>query len=529
MDKALIFAEFDSFYSRFRPLTPYGKAFRDSDRFFTSARDLESINDLTGLVMASLPARSHAVQKVRFHLAAIPAVPPSVPQAATAADIFVYKKFLSHVSAAFAAAPAPVRKAFGFRWRSAELLSLLSQGPAGDAFHVADSFDARLGPLRRRLDAAAARLKILRLERIRSIAAATGLDFSLCDFLVVPEREGAELSASGEVFAQPHDGSNLVLRPVMGTGYLAAAAEADALRKQELEIEAGVTAKLAAALRRQAALISLYAGQTAGLDLALARAALAEEFSLKRPRFGKPGRPLRVKRGRFLPLEERLRAAGLKYTPLTADFSRPASVIYGSNMGGKTVALKTIAFLQLCAQAGLYVPAAGFETSVFGSILFLGPGEIERAGGLSSFGLEMRDFMEARRALRRAPAMIFMDEFARTTNADEAAGLLSAVIRDLAAFSGARVFAATHFSGLDPGPGSAVLRMRGLDKAAFARFFSVKRKGGLEEKLRLINRFMRYELASGKAADKVRDAVRIAAMLGVPAEVLKNARSSTED
>jgi len=260
------------------------------------------------------------------------------------------------------------------------------------------------------------------------------------------------------------------------------------------------------------------------IDIAAERARLAEELKLTRPLIHRYPAPLRVRKGRFLPLEMKLRAAGLKYTPLSGVFTRRVNVLYGSNMGGKTVVLKTLAFLQLAAQSGFFTPAALFETCLFDGVAFLGGTEIETAGGLSSFGLEMNDFALTHGRLKNNNLLILMDEFARTTNSQEATALLSAIIEDLGKKNGAFSFLATHFSGLRSGKSAASFKMRGFDTVAFNDYFHDKPACGLDEKLKMINRFMRYELLEGGAGEEARDAIKIAGILGIASPVIKRAQ-----
>jgi DNA mismatch repair ATPase MutS len=159
----------------------------------------------------------------------------------------------------------------------------------------------------------------------------------------------------------------------------------------------------------------------------------------------------------------------------------------------------------------------------------MGGAEMETAGGLSSFGLEMNDFAVAHENLKNANTLLVMDEFARTTNSEEAAALLSAILSDLGEKSSAFAFLATHFSGLKAGKGSASFRMRGFDTAAFNDYFSGKPACGLDEKLKMINRFMRYELLEGPEVAEARDAIKIAGILGVSKGIIKKAQEFMED
>jgi DNA mismatch repair ATPase MutS len=71
--------------------------------------------------------------------------------------------------------------------------------------------------------------------------------------------------------------------------------------------------------------------------------------------------------------------------------------------------------------------------------------------------------------------------------------------------------------------------MLGFDPASFRRHYKGKTAAGLREKLKTINRFMRYGLAADKGAAGPADALSIAAILGVPARIIKAAERSMEE
>ena len=118
-----------------------------------------------------------------------------------------------------------------------------------------------------------------------------------------------------------------------------------------------------------------------------------------------------------------------------------------------------------------------------------------------------------------------MDEFARTTNSEEGAALLGAILRWLAGRGGAFVFLATHLSGIVSEKNTSWFRMKGFDREAFGSYFAENKKTGLEEKLKSINRFMCYEMLPGSCDNESRDAIKIAGILGVDQEIIKDAEN----
>ena len=527
MEKARAFAEFETFYDLFRPLTPYGRACREQRCFFTEAALLKTQYDLTAAMQVFLADRPKA-DKLRYHLRNIPQ-PDLAPQAlATAPGLFLARKFLANVKAAFTLLPAGLRKKFGAAWENEALLAQLDKGGRGEAFHIADAYDPALAEARRKIAASDAALKKLREAKLKNLRERWGLDFSDREFLVVDEKTAARISGSPDLFREPFDGGHLTVKPVYGADYMETMAARDRQRGAEHDLEAAVIKKLSAAVLAEKRALEACAAAVEKIDTAAERARLAAEFGMVRPAIGKYPAGITLKKGRFLPLENRLKTAGLKYTPLTAVFDSRVNTIYGSNMGGKTVALKTLAFSQLLAQSGFFVPAAEFSTCLFDGLAFIGGDGMETAGGLSSFGLEMHDFADAHARLKNKSLMLFMDEFARTTNSEEAAALLSAILEDLGGKKNAYAFLATHFSGLKAGKEAAWFKMRGFDTAAFNEYFSGKPACGLDEKLRMINKFMRYELLAGGLGEEARDAIKIAGILGVAPSIISKARNFME-
>jgi len=529
MEKTLAFAEFETFYAMFRPLTPYGRLYKESRRFFSDPKALKAEYDLTAAAGALLTAGREKGDRLRFHLRNIPRLDLAQQALCTAPGLFLARKFIANTKAIFALLPAGLKLKFGAKWRSAELLALLNKGGSGEAFHIADAYSPELAAERALISECDAAIKRLRERRLKDLRERWGLDFSDRDFLVVDEKAAAKFAASPDLFAEPFDGTHITVKPVYGREYMEAAAERDRLRAREQEFEAETVKRLAAAVAAEKRVIEDYIAAVEKIDVACERARLAGELKLTRPLIRKYPASIRITKGRFLPLEGKLQAAGLKYTPLSAVFTRRVNIVYGSNMGGKTVVLKTLAFLQLAAQSGFYTPAAAFETCLFDGTAFIGGAEMETAGGLSSFGLEMNDFAVTHEKLKNSRILVLMDEFARTTNSEEAAALLSAILEDLGARNGAFSFLATHFSGLRAGKGAASFKMRGFDTAAFNDYFCGKPACGLDEKLRMINRFMRYELLEGGAAAEARDAIKIAEILGVAGPVIKRAQEFLEE
>ncbi len=529
MEKTRAFAEFETFYALFRPLTPYGRLYRESRPFFSDPAALKAEYDLAAAAGAFLGSKREKADRLRFHLRNIPKLDLTRQALCGAPGLFLARKFISNARKIFSLLPAGLRAKFGAKWQSDDLLNLLNKGGAGEAFHVADAYAPELAAVRARIAACDAGIRRTRERRLKQLRELWGLDFTGRDFLVIDEKAATEFASSRDLFAEPFDGSHITVKPVYGPEYMEAVSERDRLRAKEQELEAAVIRRLADAVTAEKRFIEGYISAVEKIDIAAERARLAGELKLTRPLIHKYPAAIRLRKARFLPLEFKLQADGLRYTPLSAVFTRRVNVIYGSNMGGKTVALKTLAFMQLAAQSGFFTPAASFETCLFDGAAFIGGAEMETAGGLSGFGLEMNDYAVTHGRLKNSRLLILMDEFARTTNSEEAAALLSAILEDLGEKKGAVSFLATHFSDLRAGDRAASFKMRGFDTAAFNEYFCGKPAAGLEEKLKMINRFMRYELLQGGAGEEARDAIKIAGILGVARPVIRRAQEFLEE
>ena len=125
MDKTRAFAEFETFYALFKPLTPYGRLYRENRPFFTDAAALKAEYDLTAAAGAFLAARREKGDRLRFHLRCIPRLDLAQQALCSAPGLFLARKFLANTSAIFKLLPAALRSKFGARWDSAELLTLL--------------------------------------------------------------------------------------------------------------------------------------------------------------------------------------------------------------------------------------------------------------------------------------------------------------------------------------------------------------------------------------------------------------------
>ncbi|MBW2693035.1 MAG: endonuclease MutS2 [Deltaproteobacteria bacterium] len=176
------------------------------------------------------------------------------------------------------------------------------------------------------------------------------------------------------------------------------------------------------------------------IDLAFARASLAEDLDAVEPEIGDEGiLQLPQLRHPLLPID----TAVPSDMRIGSDFT--ALILSGPNAGGKTVALKAAALAALFVRAGMHVLAAeGARVDLFDEVLAHIGDEQDIRENLSTFSAHMANLAEiTRRAADRS--LVVLDEIGVGTDPGEGAALAQAVLETLAE-RGARVIATTHYN-----------------------------------------------------------------------------------
>ena len=207
------------------------------------------------------------------------------------------------------------------------------------------------------------------------------------------------------------------------------------------------------------------------------------------------------------------------FTPVTIALGKGAAVITGANMGGKSVAMKTIALNVLLTHCGFFPFAAKASIPLFDSIPIISEDQESVDRGLSSFGGEMVRFNRMVREMENEFPLVLLDEFARGTNPDEGAAIVQAVTRYLDRQNAVTVLA-THYDRVARW-GSAhyqVIGLKELDLDALRKELAGRADDvGVE----LISRHMNYGLYRVEGAgDCPRDAVNICRLLDMKADIL---------
>jgi len=564
---AWTFSRAEEFWARYVPLTPYGKDAKE-DRFVESERvSIEGLYDETEEWLAFEARRAGdpaSLDRISYHLKRLPRLPDSLRAAFGALDacsrdsrsgddaspsghpsepvlelveIFQVKKFLANYRALLELVDGEARAAFSLSFESRALAAELDKGGSdAESFFIADGYDPTLKGLRAAIAGFDARIAALRGAALERAARVDGLDFRGRDFLVVPrEAARAALGDRSAYSVEPYDSAAYLVRPQPGEEELAVEEERALCLREERLAEKNVLARLSRLAVGESRRLQAAVAAIRRLDLARARAALAKEYRLTRPELSDSDGELELRGARFLPCSWDCERFGLAYSALDFRLEGRAAVLFGSNMGGKTVALETILFLQVLAQAGFHVPALGFRTHVYPRLHFVGElrggaayrgigaardgefvggrgSEEGEGGGLSGFGFEIRAFVEAW-ADANSGALVVFDEFARTTSSREAEAILSAAVEAFASLRGSLSLFSTHFIGVARLPRVSYLRMTGLDRAAASAAMAADEP--VAQRIRRINSMMKYSVEADSGQARESDAIAIASLLGL--------------
>ena len=210
------------------------------------------------------------------------------------------------------------------------------------------------------------------------------------------------------------------------------------------------------------------------------------------------------------------RNAGSQYTggftPLTIDAPEGVTVITGANMGGKSVAIRTLALNVLLCHAGFYAFSAFAELSLFDYIHLIIDDYMNEERGVSSFAAEMMKVSSLLTDIARGNhCFSIIDEPARGTNPEEGVALVKALVKRLSNQRSVCVVT-THFEGVS-GVATACYRTAGfhnlpdsLPVGVGAQWFA---------------RHVRYGLNPDDGTPPPRHALTVCRLLGLDREVVE--------
>jgi DNA mismatch repair protein MutS2 len=380
-----------------------------------------------------------------------------------------------------------------------------------------ESIDQKLGPegrvrdrasraLRRiRQDQERTRSRILELlgKTVRSLAGASEPVITLrSDRHVIQVARDRLGGLKGVVHAQSGSGASVYLEPtavVPHNNELAQlrSAENEEIRRILAELTEQVRFALPALRTNEAALVEI--------DTHYAAGKLSRDLHAI-PALPAPNR-LVIRKGRHPLLQMANQESGDPVVPLDLELSGEHAstlVITGPNTGGKTVALKTVGLFVIMNQCGLHVPAGeGTELPCFHEVFADIGDEQSIEASLSTFSSHLSHIKDGLRAASE-DTLVLLDEIGVGTDPEEGAALGKSILGALTR-AGAMTIVTTHYGSLK----------------VFAHDTDGMENASLEfdrDSLAPTYRFLQGVPGSSEA-------LSIAARLGLPAEIVEEARA----
>jgi len=280
------------------------------------------------------------------------------------------------------------------------------------------------------------------------------------------------------------------------------------LYQQIIEIEDKIRKQLSEKLKIHTENLVAALSKIAYLDLLIAKSKQAINEHFCKPEIVDE---ITSYKGLFNPeITELLNKQGRKYQPVDICFGKYPTLITGINMGGKTVLLKTIALSQYLCQYGFYVPASDAKIAIVDKIMICINDEQNHLQGLSSFAAEMKNVNEIlSETITNKRLLVLIDELARTTNPAEGSAIVNAML-DMLCERNICSFITTHYDKINSD--CRRLRVRG-----FTENIDIKNEKNIEQ-------YIDYSLIEDTETNVPHEAIRIAEILGVDAELIERAR-----
>ncbi|WP_105615842.1 lysine 5,6-aminomutase reactivase ATPase KamC [Vallitalea okinawensis] len=249
------------------------------------------------------------------------------------------------------------------------------------------------------------------------------------------------------------------------------------------------------------------------IDIHLAKVRLQLAYGGTRPNFDENDQCI-VLKGLYHPIiVEELAQKGRHFTSVDMRIEQGVTVITGANMGGKTIALRTLLLNLTLAHMGFYVFASFIKTPYMDYFDFVYEDMNQQSGGLSSFGTEVIQLKEVLSQINRKSGIIAIDEFARGTNPTEGQLIVKGLIQYLKKYSGYFVITSHYDHILMEGVRHyQVVGLQQLDMPV---------KDSMDDILETIGQMMDYRLKEVNIQEEVpKEGIKIAKLLGLDQELI---------
>lgn len=258
------------------------------------------------------------------------------------------------------------------------------------------------------------------------------------------------------------------------------------------------------------------------LDLLMAKAFIAIKYNCVKPIIN-DDMNIKIVDSINPAIADVLKRKGKCFTPVNIELKGGTTVITGANMGGKSVALKTIVLNLLLGQMGFFVFAKEAIYPLLDFIYFISDDMQSISKGLSTFGAEIIKLKEVVECVKRQNGFVALDEFARGTNPKEGFFLVKSLANYLQRFRTVSIIS-THYDGIvdDNMVHYQVVGLKNID------FNKLKYKIDLNKahSVEIIQEHMEYKLEKvSKESTVPKDALNIAMLLGLERDIVDIAKT----
>ncbi|MBR0323188.1 MAG: hypothetical protein IIX06_01695 [Bacteroidales bacterium] len=270
-----------------------------------------------------------------------------------------------------------------------------------------------------------------------------------------------------------------------------------------MRIEDEIRAELSSKLRPYSEAMTSALNALADVDINIAKSLQMKELGLCFPTISSDN--ISSYKGIFHPeVKSILEKDKREYQKVDIDFGLKPLIIMGSNMGGKTIVLKTLAMCQYLLQFGFGIPAETSDMMIYDEIFCLTTDDQSINKGLSSFAAEMKNIDAVIKASKQDKKILaLIDEPARTTNPTEGTALVSSLVKLLQDRAMSLVIV-THYN--IKTYNNKCLRVKGL-----------------------IDGKMNYELVETHEGEVPHEALNIAETLGIDSQWIEMAKEFYEN
>lgn len=261
-------------------------------------------------------------------------------------------------------------------------------------------------------------------------------------------------------------------------------------------------------------------------DLLMAKGNLAEKYQCKKPIITNN---MHIELVNVInpEIDAILKKGGKHFSPVSIELNSGTTVITGANMGGKSVALKTIVLNLFLGQLGFFVFGEFAAFPILDFLHFISDDMQSVSKGLSTFGAEIIKLKEVVECTKRGNGFIALDEFARGTNPKEGYYLVKSLANYLQDFKTISLIS-THYDGVvdDSMIHYQVAGLKNMNLDQLRYKIDLNKTHSVE----IIQEHMEYKLERVSNKNQVpKDALNIAMLLGLDEKIINIAKTYYEE